>query len=256
MDIHRILDMNLRKFIRNWFDKRDLKNALYYKELKVSGTIDELIDRLRFEAGWSLYDFLDFMGNELLKEVCRNYYLTVGGTKEDRIKRIYEFITSDWKDYDWESELTIKKSRKETEPHWAKSYEVFIAYRRDTGLDFAQHLKNGLKRENIPAFLDVIDIPKEFKGKQTWIKIRNEAIRKSKKFLLVMTNRIETSRELKEEITIAQDNNKTFMLYRHYTLNPQITIALEREIMSLNDFQQVSFSSKEDLLRKVLTALR
>jgi len=250
-----MLDMNLRRFIRKWFYKNDLKAALSYEGLRVSGTIDVLIDRLRFEAKWSLYDFLDFMSNDELKDVCRWYDLTVSGRKKDRIKRIYEFITSDWKGHDWGMERMSQKSRG-TEPHWARRYDVFIAYRRDTGLDFARHLKSGLEREHIPAFLDIVDIPKEFKGRQTWIRTRNGAIKRTKKFLLIITNGIQTSRELKEEITIAQDNNKTFMLYRHYTLNPQITIALEREKMNLNDFQQVSFSSKEDLLRKVLTDLR
>jgi len=248
--------MNLRRFIRKWFCKNDLKAALSYKGLRLSGTIDVLIDRLRFEAKWSLYDFLDFMSNDELKDVCRWYDLTVSGRKKARIKRIYEFITSDWKDYDWESEHKTQKSGKDTEPHWVRRYDVFIAYRRDTGLDFARHLKNGLEREHIPAFLDIVDIPKEFKGKQTWIETRNKAIRRTEKFLLIITHRIETSKELKEEITIARDNDRTFMLYRDHTLSPQITIALEREKIDLSDFQQISFSSKEDLLRKVLTALK
>jgi len=248
--------MNLRKFIRSWFYKYNLKDALYSEGLRVSGTVDELIDRLRFEANWSLRDFLDFMSDEELKEACRSYDLVVGGRKKDRIKRVYDFVTSDWKSHDWKRERVTQESRKEPEPHWAKSYEVFIAYRRDTGLDFARHLKSGLEREHIPAFLDINDIPKEFKGKETWITTRNEAIEKSNKFLLIMTNGIETSRELKKEIMIARDNLKTFILFRYHTLNPQITIVLEREKMNLSNFQQVSFDSKEDLLRKVLTALR
>jgi len=246
--------MNFRKFIRTWFYKKELKDALYSVDLKVSGTVDELIDRLRFEAKWSLHDFLDFMNNEDLKEVCRYHDLIVGGRKEDRMKRIYEFVTADWKKHDWEREEMIQESGEVTEPYWARCYEVFIAYRRDTGLDFAKHLKSGLERENISVFLDIIDIPKEFKGKQTWMETRNKSIKKSKKFLLIMTNGIETSRELKKEIQIARDNNKTFLVYRYHTLSPQITIVLERERMNLNDFQQISFDGKEDLLRKVLSA--
>ena len=248
--------MNLRKFIRAWFYKRTLKDALYSLDLRVSGTIDELIDRLRFEANWSLYDFLDFMNDEELKEVCRCYDITVSGRKEDRVKRIYEFVTADWKSHDWKMEQMAQESGEGRTPYWAKRYEVFIAYRRDTGLDFAKHLKSGLEREGISAFLDIIDIPKEFKGKQTWIRTRNESIKKSEKFLLIATSGIETSRELKKEIQIARDNNKAFLVYRHYTLCSQITISLEREKMHLGDFQQVSFDSKEDLLRNVLTAPR
>lgn len=248
--------MNFRNFIRGWFYKKTLKDALYSVGLRVSGTMDELIDRLRFEAHWSLYDFLDFMSDDDLKEVCRYYDLTVGGRKKDRIKRIYEFVTNDWKDHDWKSERMIQKSGKGTEPYWARRHEVFIAYRRDTGLDFAKHLKRGLERGNISAFLDIVDIPREFKGKQTWIRTRNESIKKSEIFLLIATNGIETAKELKKEIQIARDHNKTFLVYRYYALNPEITIVLERERMNLGEFQQISFESKEDLLRKVLSALR
>lgn len=248
--------MNFRKFIRAWFYKWDLKEALHSVGLKVSGTVDELIDRLRFEAKWSLYDFLGWMYDSDLKEICRNYDLIIGGRKEDRIERIYKFITSDWKNHEWKIERMIQQSGEEIAPHWTKAYEVFIAYRRDTGLDFAKHLKSGLESEKIAAFLDVVDIPKEFKGKQTWVKTRNESIKRSKKFLLIVTNGIENSKELKKEMRIARDHNKTFSVYRYHTLGPRISIDLETEKMNLGDFQQISFESKEDLLRKVLTALR
>jgi len=42
----------------------------------------------------------------------------------------------------------------------AYEYDVFIAYYRRTGLDFAKHLKNGLTDQRISAFLDIEDIPK------------------------------------------------------------------------------------------------
>jgi len=248
--------MNLRKFIRAWFYKEELKDALYYVGLRVGGTMDELIDRLRFEAKWSLYDFLGFKKDEELKEMCQSYDLTVGGRKKDHIKRIYDFVTSDWKGHEWKMERIIQEPGEEIEPYRIKRHEVFIAYRRDTGLDFAKHLKSGLEREHISAFLDIADIPKEFKGKQTWIKTRNESIKKSEKFLLIVTHGVESSKELKKEIQIARNNNKAFLVYRHHTLDSQITINLEREKMDLGDFQQISFDSKEDLLRKVLTALR
>jgi len=248
--------MNLRKFIRGFFYKKNLKDALYSLDMRVGGTIDELIDRLRFEANWTLYDFLGSMDNEKLIDVCRYYGIAVGGRKEDRMKRIYEFVTSDWKEHDWKMERIVQESSDGRVPYWAKSYEVFIAYKRDTGLDFARHLKSGLERERISAFLDIIDIPKEFSGEQTWIRTRNESIKRSKKFLLIATNGIETSRELKEEVQIARENHKTFLMYRYYTLDPKITLVLEGEHMNLGDFQQVSFDSKEDLLRKVLTVFR
>ena len=248
--------MNFRKFIRAWFYKQTLKDALHSVGLRVSGTFDELVDRLLFEAGWSLHDFLDYLDDEDLKEICRSYEITIGGRKEDRVKRIYEFVTSDWKSHDWKLERIAQKPDRRSDHYWTKSYEAFIAYRRDTGLDFARHLRKGLGREGISAFLDVNDIPSEFRGKQTWIKTRNESIKKSEKFLLIATSGIETSRELKQEIQIARENNKTFVVLRHYTIDPRITIVLEREEMNLGDFQQISFDSKEDVLRKVLTVLK
>jgi len=138
----------------------------------------------------------------------------------------------------------------------SKNFVVFIGYRRDTGEDFATHLKCGLEREGIKCFLDTVDIPKEFKETQTWISARNDGIKKSNKFLLIITNGIETSTELKKEIQIARDNNSTFLLYRYQTLKPKIVLTLEKEKMDLGKYEQICFDSKEDLLRKVLTVLK
>lgn len=187
--------------------------------------------------------------NDLLKS-----YLSTN--LEEKIMNRIEEVIKNWKDYDWRKKRTIKPSGDEGGEYLSDRYEVFIAYRRDTGGDFALHLKKGLKREHIRAFLDTTDIPKEFRGKQTWLETRNEGIRKSKRFLLIMTNTIETSSELKKEIEIAREKDIPFMLLRYRTLNPEIVVELKREKMNLGELQQISFDSKEDLLRKVLTALK
>jgi len=171
------------------------------------------------------------------------------------VKKI-ERIKREAKEIYWQKDWPIDISYESKKEFNETGYDVFIAYRRDTGRDFAIHLKTGLQREKINCFLDIADIPAEFRGEQTWIRTRNRALKNSKRFLLIITNAIETSTELKKEIQIARDNDSTFLLFRHCDTNSKIIIELEKEKMDLETFEQINFDSKEDLLRKVLNALK
>lgn len=193
--------------------------------------------------------------NDNLKEYVNCHIAKKSKLMRKAVKKI-ERIKRETKEVYWEKDWPVEISYESKNEYTEKRYDVFIGYRRDTGLDFAIHLKGGLQREKINCFLDIVDIPAEFKGEQTWIRTRNRALRNSKRFLLIITNRIETSSELKKEIQIARDNDRTFLLFRHCDLNPEIIIELEKEKLDLGKFEQVSFDSKEDLLRKVLNALK
>lgn len=130
---------------------------------------------------------------------------------------------------------------------------IFISYRRDTGGDYAKHLKKGLKREGISAFLDITDIPTEFKKTEKWWKIRDRAILDSDIFLLIITDRIETSREVRNEIALARRvKDMRFSYFRQQNLEPNIIINLKGEKLNLGDFNQITFETKEDLFRKFL----
>lgn len=193
--------------------------------------------------------------NDDIKEYVNQHIAKKSKLMRKAVKKI-ERIKREAKEVYWEKDWLVEIPHESKKEFNETGYDVFIAYRRDTGKDFAIHLKTGLQCQKINCFLDIADIPSEFRGEQTWIRTRNRALKNSKRFLLIITNGIETSSELKEEIQIARDNDSAFLLFRHCDLNPKIIIELEKEKMDLGKFEQVSFDSKEDLLRKVLNALK
>jgi len=134
----------------------------------------------------------------------------------------------------------------------SSEFKVFICYVRDTGGDFASHLKSSLKRREIPAFLDTEDIPKIFKGTEKWWEHRDQAIRDSEIFLFIITAGVETSSEVRKEINLALNENKPIMCLLHHDLKPNIVIDLKDKRLNLEIFNQIAFETKEDLVRKVV----
>jgi hypothetical protein len=138
----------------------------------------------------------------------------------------------------------------------AQIYDVFISYKRTTGKSFALFLKECLVDEGYRAFLDLKDIPKEFEGTEKWFEVRDEAIRNSKRFLLLITIKIESSKEVAEELSLARKvPTMKFMYLRHEVLKPQILIKLDNETIDLSEGNQEPFSTEDDLARKVLKIL-
>lgn len=131
-----------------------------------------------------------------------------------------------------------------------KPFDVFICYKKSSGKDFAEHLKAGLDELGYHAFLDSKDIPKMTDGKEEWIEIRNQALRESKNFILIITPGFDLSQEVKNELRMARaTGNKNFLYFRHRDLGRKIIVDLENEKVDLGKQEQVSFESKEELLR-------
>lgn len=139
-----------------------------------------------------------------------------------------------------------------------KKYDVFISYKRNTAKDLAENLKKCLTEEGYTAFLDLTDIRKEFDGTATWLKERDDAIRNSKRFLLIMTINIEKSEEVANELTIARTVEKMKFIYlRDDTLKPQIILKTRNyEEIDLSKGNQETFTNEVDMLRKVLKILQ
>ena len=131
-----------------------------------------------------------------------------------------------------------------------KPFEVFICHKKSSGKDFADHLKAGLEELGYHAFLDSKDIPKTTDGKQEWIGIRDQALKDSKMFILLITPGFDLSREVKNEIRLAREvGGKKFLYFRHRDLGRKIIVDLEQEKVDLGRQEQVSFETKEELLR-------
>jgi hypothetical protein len=84
--------MDWRRFVKRYIYKDDLKVVLEKAELTISGTVDELIDRLIEEADWDYMDFLGFFDKGELKEICDEHDLPVSGSRDDLEERILEEV--------------------------------------------------------------------------------------------------------------------------------------------------------------------
>ena len=138
-----------------------------------------------------------------------------------------------------------------------KPFEVFICHKKSSGKDFADHLKAGLEELGYHSFLDSKDIPKIVDGKEEWIAVRDQALRESKIFILIITSGFDLSQEVKNELKLAREaGNKQFIYFRHRDLARKIIVDLDAEKVDLGRQEQVSFETKEELLRLAHGILR
>jgi hypothetical protein len=129
-------------------------------------------------------------------------------------------------------------------------FNVFICHKKSSGKDYAEHLKAGLDELGYHAFLDSKDLPKLVDGREEWIDERNQALKESPIFILIITPGFDRSQEVKNEIKLAREqNDKHFIYFRHRDLGRKILVNLEDEVVDLGRQEQVSFETKEELLR-------
>jgi len=122
-------------------------------------------------------------------------------------------------------------------------FDVFICYKRSSAEEMALRLREALKEYDISAFVDTMDIPKEYEFTDKWWQYRDDAIRKCDTFLMIVTVGFEKSTEIADEIKIARDSNRKLMLFRWHKLYPEIIINLGDELLNIKDLQQISFDS-------------
>ena len=129
-------------------------------------------------------------------------------------------------------------------------FDAFICYKRSSGKDFADHLTKGLEELGLKVFLDSKDIPGRVIGTEEWRNIRDKAVVESKTFILLITPGVELSPESLREFELARKSgNKEFVYFRHRDLARRRLFNLESEVVDLGKQQQISFETKEELLR-------
>lgn len=136
-------------------------------------------------------------------------------------------------------------------------YDVFIAYYRKTGLDFARYLKEGLKDFEYSAFLDLYDIPSSVKnGSDEWRMCRDKALLNSDKMLLIMTEGFNTRPEVLHEIELAMDKGIRIIYFKHEDLPYAVELMVKGKKINLSKYALNSFDNSPDLLRKSLMILK
>jgi hypothetical protein len=131
-----------------------------------------------------------------------------------------------------------------------KPFEVFLCYKKSSGKDYADHLKTGLEEIGLHTFEDCKDIPQTVDAEEGWARVRDKALEESKYFVLIMTPGFNLSSEVVKEIAMARKQaNKTFVFFRHRSMGRNIVVDLGNEIIDIGKLEQVSFETKEELLR-------
>lgn len=130
------------------------------------------------------------------------------------------------------------------------TFDIFICYNRKSARDLAINLKQALEDYDISAFVDFLDIPKEFELTEKWWQYRDQAIRNCNTFLMLVTKGFERSPEIIKELKLARDQKRHFMCFRWKNLKPEIVIDLGDVRLNLKDQQQITFDTPEDLVRK------
>ena len=131
-----------------------------------------------------------------------------------------------------------------------RPFVVFLCYKKSSGKDYADHLKVGLDELGLHTFQDCKDIPQTVDTEEGWACSRDKALEESKYFVLIMTPGFNLSREVVNEIAMARkQTNKTFVYFRHRSMGRNIVVNLGNEVLDIGKLEQVSFETKEELLR-------
>jgi hypothetical protein len=132
----------------------------------------------------------------------------------------------------------------------SRPFDVFLCYKKSSGKDYADHLKAGLEELGLHTFEDCKDISQTVDTEEGWACSRDKALEESKYFVLIMTPGFDLSREVTNEIRMARkQTNKTFVYFRHRSMGRNIVVNLGEEVFDIGKLEQVSFETKEELLR-------
>ena len=147
------------------------------------------------------------------------------------------------------SQLAVD-SKLDTSDKVSRPFEVFLCYKKSSGKDYADHLKTGLEEAGLHTFEDCKDIPQTVDTEEGWACSRDKALEESKYFVLIMTPGFNLSREVANEIRMARkQTDKTFVYFRHRNMARNIVVNLGDEFFDIGKLEQVSFETKEELLR-------
>lgn len=226
------------------------------------------ISILRKNENYQIKVFNDDDRNNVIEDSGIKY----GSDKKYRFLSVLKSINSLVDEGDWSNgfieslniikrpQIEIPELKKEPESALISDvlkidkFDIFIAYYRMTGADYAEHLKIGLGQFGIKSFLDIYDIPKVILDySEEWRTHRDNALINSNVFLLIMTKGFEKRKEILTEIKLSNEYNIQKILYKQKLLRyDELNITIDGENIDLSKCPVHKFDTKEDLLRKII----
>lgn len=129
------------------------------------------------------------------------------------------------------------------------SFELFICHKISSANYLAEPLRDALfDIQKIKAFVSSKDIPTEFEYSEKWREFRNQAILGCRRFVMLVTYGFEISPEVIEEIRLARQADKKFMIFRWKERNHDISVNLGNEVIYLQQYNQIPFSNAGELI--------
>jgi hypothetical protein len=139
-----------------------------------------------------------------------------------------------------------------------EDYDFFISYYSGTGSVFAKYLKEHAKHFGRNAFLDNENIHKDVKEEtDEWRSQIDQAIKKSKNFVLIMTLGFRERHEIKRELEKAFDNKINVLFFKKEDLDKQeLIMRIDNKTTDFSKYEYTPFTNECDLLEKVEETLR
>lgn len=180
---------------------------------------------------------LDENYNELI--ICQGFAYDVDPKDE---------ITGFMEDAEFLEEMLIEEPLVEIKKEESE-YDVFIAYYLTSGGDFAKHLWDGLKENNLNPFYDKGNIA----NSEEWEKVRDNALINCKIFILLMTPGFEIRPQIKHEVKLAMEHNAQKLYCKDEKLSGEhLRMKLDdKTVLDFNKSQYFTFENCEQLFREV-----
>lgn len=151
-----------------------------------------------------------------------------------------------------------RKNTKARSERKSRAFLTFIAYDDSTGLDFAEHLKQALEKRNIASFVAKKDLLPYVRGGRRWREITDDVIETCNTFILILSTDMLTE-EVAREVRLAIDRSRASPTFSIVVCHLRDMPRTEKQLMSagidLKEYQQCDFTTKEDLVRKVILLL-
>lgn len=189
-------------YSKKYMTVEGLQFELISQNMKISGTKNELIQRLLYETKDSLEDIISFlMTKDDLKEICRDFELPVSGSKDELIERILERLPpSHPKEIAKSIEIKEPKLQVNKENLKLKSYEEDTIPEK-----FNMKKKINSFLENIKLDYRTISDIKTLAG-QIFSNVQNL------KIMNPNYNNTEISRDPKEQLILINNNEETLAI--------------------------------------------
>jgi len=150
----------------------------------------------------------------------------------------------------------VTQNASDSKPRIQEPRKFFIIYKRDTALDLAEHVHDGLHERGVDVFLDTKDLKEGLSQTPEWRKQRDLAIENAQVFIFIVTHSASTSDEIKHELKTARAGSgkdiKAFIDTHIWNVDEELTIDLDGESVNIQSFQVRRFDTKEALLREVI----